>query len=395
MSMRWTRASVPRRDPGNLTEKTGWNKIYHSFVHELRTRFASHDIESISAIKRIMPTPFDERVREAQGELLTPIAVDTIQANITLKCNLECVHCHVSSSPRRTEMMDEETMDHLHRVTNELQPDSVDLTGGAPEIHPRFKSLVRRLRDNGHDVMVRTNLTILLEDGYEDMAPFLRDQKVNLVASLPCYSEENVDEQRGEGVYNESIEAIQLLNDLGYADDPDLSLDLVYNPVGAHLPPPQQELEQEYKDELLERFGIVFDDLYTITNMPIGMFRHQLDQSGDLEAYRQTLRDNFNPDTLSGLMCRNQVNVAWDGTLYDCDFNLAQRMPVEDDAPQNIKTFDYDDFMSRRIRTGDHCFGCTAGAGSSCGGTIVEDASQPEQTNTASTESEQVASPTG
>ncbi len=339
-----------------------------------------------------MSDQFDQRVHEENGAPLRPIGIDTIQVNITLKCNLECVHCHVSSSPRRTEMMDEETMDHVHRAANRLQPESVDLTGGAPEIHPQFKPFVSRFRENGHEVMVRTNLTILLEDGFDDMAPFLRDNRVDLVASLPCYSEENVDEQRGEGVYNDSIGALQLLNDLGYGYDDEVTLDLVYNPVGPSLPPSQSDLEQKYKQELDERFGIQFDNLITITNMPIGMFKHQLKQQDKLEDYQKKLRDNFNPATLDGLMCRNQINIGWDGTLYDCDFNLAQRMPVEEDAPQNIKDFDYDAFMDRKVKTGNHCFGCTAGAGSSCGGSLVDEDEESKNQQQNPQEQEKIAS---
>ena len=314
---------------------------------------------------------FDEYVQREIGKPLDAKTLDKIQVNITLKCNIECKHCHVASSPRRTESMTRETMDQVLDLVERVDPDQVDLTGGAPEIHPNFRWFVKKIRERNVDVLVRTNLVILLEDGYEDMPEFFRDQDVQLVASLPCYEEENVDEQRGEGTYNDSIRALQILNETGYGVDSNLPLDLVYNPVGAHLPPDQAGLEEKYKDELSERFDIQFHNLLTITNMPIGMFLHQLRQNDELEDYRQLLRDNFNPDTLDGLMCRNQINIRYDGRLYDCDFNLAEDMPVSNGEPRNVRDVSVEDLLDRDIETARHCFGCTAGSGSSCGGSIT------------------------
>ncbi len=314
---------------------------------------------------------FDEYVREEIGKPLDAKTLNKIQVNITLKCNIECKHCHVASSPRRTERMDRQTMKQVLDLVDRVQPEQVDLTGGAPEIHPDFRWFVRNLRENGRDVQVRTNLVILLEDGYEDMPEFFRRQGVHLIASLPCYEEENVDEQRGEGTYNDSIEALQRLNDVGYGVDPDLPLDLVYNPVGAHLPPSQQELENKYTRILDERFGIQFHNLLTITNMPIGMFLHQLRQQEKLEEYRELLREKFNPETLDGLMCRNQINIRYDGRLYDCDFNLAEDLPVSNGEPMNVRNVSVEELLNRDIQTARHCFGCTAGSGSSCGGSIA------------------------
>ena len=219
--------------------------------------------------------------------------------------------------------------------------------------------------------MVRTNLTILLEPGYEDMAEFMRDQQVKLVASLPCYLEENVDKQRGHGVYAGSIEMIRKLNELGYGVEKGLDLTLVYNPIGPVLPPDQVELEKAYRRELDERFGIRFTNLFTITNMPIGRFEFYLKRNKQDEAYRQLLRESYNPATVDGLMCRHQISVGWDGTLYDCDFNLAIHWPMDHGSVRNIRDFDQAKVENRRIVTGRHCFGCTAGSGSSCGGVLV------------------------
>jgi radical SAM/Cys-rich protein len=246
-----------------------------------------------------------------------------------------------------------------------------DLTGGAPEINPYFHRFVAALRQEGHAVQVRTNLTVLLEPNMEEMPEFLRKHKVQLVASMPCYLEENVRAQRGPGTYEKSVAAIRILNGLGYGSDPELPLNLVYNPGGPFLPPPQSALEEDYRRELGQRFGIVFSHLHTITNMPLGRFRNQLDRQGQRESYLRLLRQSFNPQTVLGLMCRHQLSVGWDGILYDCDFNLALGLPVNHGAPDHIENFKPEDLMVRRIVTGDHCFGCTAGSGSSCGGALV------------------------
>jgi radical SAM/Cys-rich protein len=247
----------------------------------------------------------------------------------------------------------------------------VDLTGGAPELNPYFRRFVSALRRQSHRVQVRTNLTVLFENGLEGMPEFFREHEVQLVASMPCYLEENVRAQRGAGVYEKSIEAIKRLNAVGYGRDSGLPLNIVYNPGGAFLPPPQSALEEDYRRELAGRFGIVFTHLLTITNMPLGRFRTELARQNKDQDYLRLLRTSFNPRTVEGLMCRHQLGVGWDGTLFDCDFNLALGLPVNHGAPDHIRFFNMGDLQTRRIVTGEHCFGCTAGAGSSCAGALV------------------------
>jgi radical SAM/Cys-rich protein len=247
----------------------------------------------------------------------------------------------------------------------------VDITGGSPELNPRLRDFVAALRAAGLAVQVRTNLTALLEDGQEGTIPFFRDQEVRLVASLPCYLEENVRAQRGPSAYPRSIEAIRRLNAAGYGVDGGLQLNLVYNPAGAVLPPDQKALEEDYRRELMDRFEITFTRLLTITNMPLGRFGRQLRAEGQEEQYLGLLEEAFNPQTVDGLMCRHQISVGWDGTLYDCDFNLALRYPVNHGVPSHISRFEPALHAHRRIVTGRHCFGCTAGHGSSCGGALA------------------------
>jgi radical SAM/Cys-rich protein len=329
------------------------------------------DIAS-EAAKTTIDASFDQCLEDHQlPALRAASSLHTIQVNIGLKCNLTCHHCHVNSSPQRKETMDWNTMEAILKLADELGVKTIDITGGAPEMHPDFKRFVGAIRTKNLDVIVRTNLTILLESGYEDFIEFLREHRVELVASLPCYLEENVDAQRGEGVYNESIQVIQQLNRAGYGIDPDLPLNLIYNPGGPSLPPDQIALEEEYKIELKTRFGIEFTQLHTITNVPIGRFKTDLRKAGALDSYMVTLRDHFNSSTVDPLMCRHQISVGWDGTLYDCDFNLALRMPTPDLNRPNIHSVSAETLLNRCIATGDHCFACTAGAGSSCGGSLV------------------------
>ena len=317
-------------------------------------------------------TEFDFRAgREGTPGLYGSGRIRTVQVNIGLKCNLVCRHCHVNSSPRREERMEWETMEAVLRLARNLSAEVVDVTGGAPEMHAEFRRFVLAAKSQGHEVIVRTNLTILLEKGYEDFAEFFRDHQIHLIASLPCYLEENVDEQRGEGVYRASIEAIRRLNAVGYGTDPELPLDLVYNPGGPQLPPDQVALENDYRRELADRFGIQFTRLYAITNSPIGRFRGDLRRGNRLEKYLNLLRGAFNAGTVEPLMCRHQISVGWDGTLFDCDFNLAVDVPVEFDEACNVRSVHPDELRDRHIATGDHCYACTAGAGSSCGGTLV------------------------
>ena len=297
--------------------------------------------------------------------------IETVQVNLGLRCNQQCIHCHVEASPHRTEVMEWRTMQLILEAARDAGCRRVDLTGGEPEINPHFCSFVKALRQENHRVQVRTNLTVLLEPGMEEMPEFFKEHQVRLVASMPCYLEENVNAQRGVGTYEKSIAAMKRLNRLGYGIDPELPLNLVYNPGGPFLPPPQPALEQDYRRELGSRFGITFTRLLTITNMPLGRFRNQLDRQGQRADYLQLLRRSFNPGTVAGLMCRHQLSVGRDGTLYDCDFNLCLGLPVDHGAPDHIRSFRLEDLRKRRIVTDEHCFGCTAGSGSSCGGALV------------------------
>ncbi len=317
--------------------------------------------------------PFGSRVREATGKAdLRSTSLDVLQVNTGLLCNQECVHCHVESSPRRKEMMARETMDAVVRLARDSGCSLVDITGGAPELHPDFRGFVEELVGAGSAVQVRTNLTVLLLPKYRDLPEFFRERRVRLVASLPCYLEENVERQRGDGVFGRSVEALQALNRVGYGVDPELPLNLVYNPVGAHLPPPQAGLEKDYRAQLRERFGISFTGLFTITNMPIGRFLEDLEEQGADVDYVRLLGDSFNSSTLEGLMCRRQISVRWDGKLFDCDFNLALDMPARSDGRAlDVRDVDAASLVDRRVVTAGHCFGCTAGAGSSCSGALV------------------------
>jgi radical SAM/Cys-rich protein len=316
---------------------------------------------------------FDEYLRSQDVMPPRRAAVSTLQLNIGLRCNLACHHCHVESGPKRTERLDRVGIQRILELL-EINPtiETLDITGGAPEMHPDFRFLVKGARALGRRVIDRCNLTILFEPGQEGTASFLADQGVDIVASLPCYGLENVEKQRGRGVFDGSIRALQQLNERGYAQpDTGLRLDLVYNPVGAFLPTSQKSLEAKYRDELREAFKITFNNLLTITNMPIKRFAHELIRDGEYESYMSLLVNNFNPATIPDLMCRHLISVAHDGTIYDCDFNQA----LEIVPPGSTRTiFDVDDlsvFTNDPISTADHCFGCTSGAGSSCGGALT------------------------
>jgi len=314
---------------------------------------------------------FDQAVREVLGAGLESAVVQTIQVNLGLVCNLSCRHCHVEASPHRNESMTWETMQSLLRLTEALPEARVDLTGGAPELNPNFRPLLDALIEQGHQVQVRTNLTVFFEAGQGDTPEFLADRGVHLVASLPCYLDDNVDKQRGGGVYKRSVAALRRLNSLGYGRQPRLPLNLVYNPGGAFLPPDQATLEDAYRRELRERFNVEFTRLLTITNMPMGRFLSDLQRDGQAEDYKHLLEDSFNQSTIDGLMCRHQICIAWDGTLSDCDFNSALGLSLAGNLPRHIDQLDPSALEGRPIVTGEHCFGCTAGCGSSCGGALV------------------------
>ncbi|NOY81345.1 MAG: radical SAM/Cys-rich domain protein [Kiritimatiellaeota bacterium] len=315
---------------------------------------------------------FDLKLREWGQYPLTAVDTATVQVNLGLVCNQNCRHCHVGAGPDRPETMTWETMEAVLAGCRTLAPDRVDLTGGAPELNPYFRRLIRELRGLKHRVQVRTNLTALLGPDCDDLPDFFREHRIELVASLPCYTVENVEAQRGRGVHVRSIEALRRLNAVGYGDADSLPLDLVYNPGGPFLPPPQSALETDYRDVLRNEYGVFFSRLLTITNMPVGRFQQELDRQGGGETYRRLLEENFNADTLDGLMCRHQVNIGWDGTLFDCDFNLALGLPVQLNGPAHIARADLTKLAGRRIVTDKHCFGCTAGCGSSCGGALTK-----------------------
>jgi radical SAM/Cys-rich protein len=299
---------------------------------------------------------------------------EVLQVNVGKLCNLTCIHCHVNAGPKRKEIMTRATIDRIVDWLTKTDIPTVDLTGGAPEMIPDFRYFIEQVRSlvPQRHVMDRCNLTILLEPGYEGLAEFLAEHEVEIVASMPCYSPENVNAQRGEGVFDGSIRALQLLNSLGYGRDPLMPLHLVYNPNGAFLPGPQYELEADYKRELKAHFGITFNKLYTITNLPIARFASYLRNNHKLDEYMQLLVENFNAATVNGLMCRNTISVSWTGEVFDCDFNQMLRMNWRDAGKQvHVWEIDPDAVEDREILTGDHCFGCTAGAGSSCGGALV------------------------
>src|SRR5437660_7915592 len=300
---------------------------------------------------------------------------EILQVNVGKLCNLTCVHCHVNAGPKRKEIMTRETVDRIINWLAKTDIPIVDLTGGAPEMIPDFRYFIERVKalTPSRHVIDRCNLTILLEHGYEDLAGFLAKRKVEIIASMPCYSAANVDAQRGDGVFEGSIAALQLLNSLGYGVDVDLLLHLVYNPVGAFLPGSQADLEADFKRKLAANFGIVFNNLYTITNLPIGRFAAYLRHNNNLEEYMELLISAFNRATIDGLMCRNTISVGWRGEIYDCDFNqqLGMQWQNSDESGLFLWDVDPDKIDNREIMTGDHCFGCMAGAGSSCGGAIT------------------------
>ena len=295
----------------------------------------------------------------------------TIQVNVGKLCNQACHHCHVDAGPRRIERMTRATAERVIEVlAASRRVETLDITGGAPELNPNFAMLVERASQIGRRVIVRCNLTVTLEPGMEWLVEFYRRERVELVCSLPCYTAENTDRQRGAGVFAKSIAALKNLNASGFGRG-ELRLDLVYNPVGATLPPPQAELEAQYRDELARNFGIVFDRLLTITNMPIARFANQLSAGGNHSAYMSILVNHFNPATVDALMCRDLVSIGWDGRLYDCDFNQMLEIPLGGAASTIWDIDDVGELAGARIATGSHCFGCTAGAGSSCGGAIA------------------------
>ncbi len=309
--------------------------------------------------------------------------LETLQLNLGYLCNLSCTHCHVNAGPTRKELMTRETIDLVFEYAQKHGVKMFDLTGGAPEMNPHFRYLVQRARSMGIHVMDRCNLTVLQEPGYEDLPEFLAEQEVEIVASLPCYTQDNVDKQRGKGVFDGSMQALQMLNKLGYGQGHEnRKLSLVYNPVGPFLPPPQKQLEDDYKRELAEHFDILFDELFTITNMPISRFGSVLVSKGEFESYMALLKASYSADNLKSVMCRTIMSIDWQGFVYDCDFNQMLMVPMQLNGSTDIIASDSvdkklhlsklldADLTGLKIAVAEHCYGCTAGQGSSCGGAL-------------------------
>ncbi|TWU43975.1 Cyclic pyranopterin monophosphate synthase [Novipirellula aureliae] len=317
-----------------------------------------------------LPT-FQNMLTQRSLPTLRASSIEVIQINVGKLCNQTCTHCHVDAGPDRRESMTRETAEEVLLALSRSQASTLDITGGAPEMNPHFRFLVEQARHQGLRVIDRCNLTILMANGFKDLPEFLAKHGVEVVASLPCYLEDNCDSQRGEGVFARSMDALTRLNELGYGrEETGLKLTLVYNPTNTSLPPNQTELEAVYRRELKRRHGVVFSELHTITNLPISRFLNDLLQSGKYEDYMQKLVDAFNPLTVEAVMCRSMVSVDWEGYLYDCDFNQMLAMKLEGDLPTHIRDFNAAALANRLIQTGRHCFGCTAGSGSSCQGAI-------------------------
>ena len=298
--------------------------------------------------------------------------IETLQINIGKRCNQACTHCHVEAGPNRTENMEKSTLEHILKLLQDSNIKNVDITGGAPEMNPNFKFFVKELRALGISIIDRCNLTIFHEPGQENTPEFLAFNRVEIVASLPCYLESNVDKQRGRGVFKKSIKSLKKLNKLGYANKySNLKLNLVYNPQGITLPPPQKELEDDYRNFLYKEFKIEFNNLFTITNMPINRFAHTLKRQGLMNSYINTLRSNFNPEAADNIMCKSLISIGWDGKIYDCDFNQMLNLSIFQKR-KNILEYESLEEITKSIITGTHCFGCTAGTGSSCSGSLTQ-----------------------
>ena len=330
-------------------------------------------VEILSDHEAIAIDPFERKLRQIDLFPLKPTGAEILQINVGKMCNQTCKHCHVDAGPDRKEIMTREIMQYCLEALEGSNIHTVDLTGGAPEMNPDFRWFVENITEQGKHVIVRCNLTIIVANPkYHDLPQFFKKHKVEVVSSLPYFSARRTDAQRGEGVFEKSIRALKLLNDVGYGvPDSDLQLNLVYNPTGAFMPGDQGGLEAEFKNKLKAGYGIDFNNLYAITNLPISRFLEYLVISGNYEEYMQKLVDAYNPTAALGVMCRNTISVSWDGHLYDCDFN--QMLDLKVDAPESlhIKDFDHVKLNKRSIIVNQHCYGCTAGAGSSCGGTTT------------------------
>ncbi len=314
------------------------------------------------------PVDFEERIG---GAKLFSETIDTLQVNVGKLCNQACKHCHVDASPKRTEIMSRETIEACLEILRKYKIPTLDITGGAPELIPDFRYFVAEARKLNTKVIVRHNLTVMFEEGQTDLPEFFAENELEVVSSLPYFLQTQTDSQRGAGVFDKSIEALKRLNAVGYGIEKNLVLNLVYNPVGAFLPPAQEAIEADFRRELKTRHDISFNNLFTITNMPIARFLDWLRRTKNEESYMTRLINAFNPATIEGLMCRNLISVDWQGNLFDCDFNQMLELSLEKDLPQTIFNFDLEKLQKRKISTANHCFGCTAGAGSSCGGSVA------------------------
>ncbi len=343
----------------------------------LSLKARANPLESAAEQVRILSEPanlpaFDEKMRSAGLFPLTATGITVFQINVGKLCNQTCHHCHVDAGPDRKEIMTRETAELCIHALAQTEIPTVDITGGAPELNPNFRWLVEQARALGRHVIDRCNLTVLLLAAQADLAGFLAQHQVEVIASLPYYRAAQTDAQRGAGVFDKSIEALRKLNALGYGrQGTGLLLNLVYNPVGAFLPPKQESIETQFKRELERQHGVVFNRLFTITNMPISRFLEFLLQTGNYEGYMERLANVFNRVAAAGVMCRYTISVGWDGTLYDCDFNQMLELPTGFGAPRHIRDFDAEALNRRRILTANHCYGCAAGAGSSCAGSIT------------------------
>lgn len=338
-----------------------------------RLSYAERQIEILENETENQQPFFEDKLEIIGMSPLKATGIEIMQVNMGKMCNQVCKHCHVDAGPDRKEIMTQATMQSILDVLKTTDIQTVDLTGGAPEMNPNFRWFVEEISKLGRHIIVRCNLTIILANPkYHDLPQFFKKHKVEVVSSLPFYTSSRTDRQRGDGVFNKSIEALKLLNEVGYGkSDSGLILNLVYNPAGAFLPPSQEALEKEFKTALKKDFDIEFNSLFAITNLPISRFLDYLVNSGNYESYMQELVDAFNPAAAVSVMCRNTLSIGWDGSLYDCDFNQMLDLKVSESKSQHISEFDLDALNKREIIVGRHCFGCTAGNGSSCGGSVA------------------------
>jgi radical SAM/Cys-rich protein len=347
------------------------SKSLLSQQNPLSNTFIQLEVLQGQALQTAHFQPFVEILKQNNQLPLQPISIDVLQVNITKQCNQSCAHCHVDASPERREMISKAHLDKILNLIDNFSIKTVDITGGAPELHPLFRYFVEELSKRKVIIMNRCNLTIIVSNPkFYDLPQFFKTHKVQIVSSLPFYNAGRTDSQRGEGVFEDSIKALKMLNEVGYGvENAGLLLDLVYNPSGAFLPAAQLSLENEFKKQLYRKYNIVFNHLFAITNMPISRFLDYLLQSGNYAEYMESLVSNFNPLAVQNVMCRNMISVSWDGFIYDCDFNQMLDLKVNSNN-NHLDNFDFNNLLNRNIVINQHCYGCTAGAGSSCGGEV-------------------------